>query len=187
MENTEELLFITPAADQLEEVRAYRQEFLNAGDDMDGTGPLRKCADPEEWLRRVDSYTDPATVPPNLVQATQFLCVRKTDGRILGMLQVRHTLNDYLREYAGHIGYSVRPSERRKGYAKWMLQQALDFCRSIGLEKVMICCEPENEGSRRTILSGGGVYKSTVFDPRHGIFLERYWIDLSGRDPKGEE
>ena len=174
-----DLMFTQPSMAYADEVRAYRQEFLDAGDSMDGTGPLRRNPDPAAWLRAVEAYLDPATVPPGLVQATQFICVRQSDGRVLGMLQVRHTLNDYLKNYAGHIGYSVRPSERRKGYAKWMLRQGLAFCRSIGLSRVMISCEPENEGSRRTILSCGGVYDSTVHEPEEDIDLERYWIDLS--------
>jgi predicted acetyltransferase len=94
------------------------------------------------------------------------------------MLQLRHTLNDYLRRYAGHIGYSVRPSERRRGVAKWMLAAALPYCRELGLRRVMIACEPWNEGSRRTILANGGVFEKTVHEPEEDIDLEQYWITL---------
>ena len=92
--------------------------------------------------------------------------------------QVRHRLNEYLAQYAGHIGYSVRPDERRKGVAKWMLRESLDYCRALGLEKVMVACLPDNEGSRRTILANGGVYERTVFEPDDGELLEQYWITL---------
>ncbi len=94
------------------------------------------------------------------------------------MIQVRHRFNEYLEKYAGHIGYSVRPSERRKGYAKHMLALVLPFCRALGLERVLISCHDTNEASRRTILANGGVYESTVFHPDDGGMLERYWIDL---------
>ena len=104
--------------------------------------------------------------------------MHKDDGRVLGMLQVRHRLNEYLAQYAGHIGYSVRPDERRKGVAKWMLRESLDYCRALGLEKVMVACLPDNEGSRRTILANGGVYERTVFEPDDGELLEQYWITL---------
>ena len=173
------LLFILPVSEYAAEIRAYRQEFLDAGDSMDGTGLLRLFEDPVEWLRESEKYLLPETVPADKVQATQFICVRKSDNKIVGMLQVRHTFNDYLEKYAGHIGYSVRPSERKKGYAKWMLEQGLDFCRTIGLQRVLVCCREDNEASRRTILANGGVYENTVYEPERNRALQRYWIDLS--------
>ena len=170
--------FVRPTEAHLDEVRAYRQAFLAAGDSLDGAGPLRRCEDPKEWLRRVRLMEDPATVPEGLVLATQYLCVRAEDGAVLGMLQLRHYLNEYLEKYAGHIGYSVRPDARRKGVAKWMLREVLPICRALGLERVMISCLTDNEASRRTILANGGVYENTVYEPDDGEWLERYWITL---------
>ncbi|MBR5428079.1 MAG: GNAT family N-acetyltransferase [Clostridia bacterium] len=178
MEN-DRLIFRAPALGDAEEIRAYRQEFLDAGDSMDGCGPLRRFEDPAAWLREIEKYLRPETVPEGRVQATQFVCVRESDGKLVGMLQVRHYFNDYLEKYAGHIGYSVRSSERRKGCAKRMLREGLDFCRGIGLSRVLITCKAENEASRRTILACGGVYESTVHEPEMNVDLERYWIDLS--------
>lgn len=171
-------LLILPSEEWLEEVRAYRQEFLAADSSLDGAGALRRFEDPAAWLEEVRRYERPETVPEGKVQATQFLCVRPADGRLLGMLQVRHTLNDYLERFAGHIGYSVRPSERRKGVAAWMLREALPYCRDLGLSRVMVACLTGNEASRRTILANGGVYSRTVFEPDAGEYLEQYWIRL---------
>jgi len=169
-------MLVLPSEAYLDEVRAYREEFLAADSSMDGAGPLRRYPDPRDWLAAVRAYTDPATVPEGKVQATQFLCVE--DGRVLGMIQIRHRLNEYLRLYAGHIGYSVRPSARRQGVAKWMLAAILPYCRELGLTRVMIACEPWNEGSRRTILANGGIYEKTVHVPEGDIDLEQYWICL---------
>mgnify|MGYP002509841264 CR=1 FL=1 len=167
---------ILPSEEYLDQVWAYRQECLDAGSSMDGCGPLRSNEGPEQWLADIRSYADPAAVPEGKVQATQFLAVRESDGRLVGMTQVRHYFNEYLEKYAGHIGYSVRPSERRKGYAKEMLRLALPFCKSVGLDRVLIACEPGNPASRRTILANGGVYECTVREPGKNIDLERYWI-----------
>ena len=98
---------------------------------------------------------------------------------MVGTIQVRHTFNDFLAAYGGHIGYTVRPSERRKGYAVRMLRDTLPFCRRIGLERVLISCRPDNAGSRKTILANGGVHESTFFVPGRDEELERYWIDLT--------
>ena len=169
-------MLVAPSEDYLEEVRAYREEFLAADSSMDGAGPLRRYPDPRDWLAAVRACEDPSTVPAGKVPATQLLCVE--EGRVLGMIQIRHELNEYLRLYAGHIGYSVRPFARRQGVASWMLAAALPHCRRLGLDRVMIACEPWNEGSRRTILANGGVYEKTVHEPEHDIDLEQYWITL---------
>lgn len=92
------------------------------------------------------------------------------------MIQVRHRFNDYLAEYGGHIGYSVRPDERRKGYAKWMLAHVLPEARKIGLDRVLVTCDDDNEGSSRTIEANGGVFERKT--ELEGDILRRYWIDL---------
>ena len=175
----EPIKLILPSEEYLDQVWAYRQECFAADSSMDGCGPLRFNESPEQWLADVRAYTDPATVPEGKVQATQFLAVRESDGRLVGMIQVRHRLNEYLKQFGGHIGYSVRPGERRKGYAKEQLRLALDFCKeTLDLDRVLITCQPHNEGSRRTILSAGGVYENTAHEPDQDVDLERYWITL---------
>lgn len=169
---------IEPDERYLSQVAEFRKEFLDAGSSMDGQGPLRRMADPAEWLRFCRACKTEAGCPPQFVPATQFLYVRESDDRIVGMIQIRHRFNEYLEKYAGHIGYSVRPSERRKGYAKAMLKDCLPYCREIGLHRVMISCIRGNEASARTILANGGVYESTVSCEAKGVELERYWIDL---------
>lgn len=181
MSLTDSLQLILPTTEYREQIAAYRQEFLDAGDSMDGTGALRRMGDPMEWLAATEQCSHADTVPNGWVQATQFLCVREADKRLVGMIQARHRFNAFLREYGGHIGYSVRPSERRKGYASWMLNAVKPFCRSIGLDAIMVTCLTSNEASRRTILKNGGVYDVTVHEPIGNQFIERYWIDLTGK------
>lgn len=169
---------VIPDLTMAEEIRAYRQAFLDSGDSMDGTGGLRRCENPADWLDENARFMKRETVPNGWVPATQFAYVRKSDRRIVGMIQVRHEFNDYLAKYAGHIGYSVRPDERRKGYAAAMLRGVLPYCRTLGLQRVMVTCLTDNEGSRRTILKNGGVYEYTVHEPDENVDLERYWIAL---------
>ena len=98
--------------------------------------------------------------------------------QVVGMIQVRHYFNDYLSEYGGHIGYSVKLSERRKGYATAMLSAVLPYCREIGLDRILITCVDGNIGSEKAILNNGGVYESAVIEPNEKIRLKRFWIDL---------
>ena len=173
-----ELELMRPTSEFASQIVEYRQEFLDAGDSMDGTGPLRRMENPEEYIQACAEYENTKTVPAHLVEATQFMLVRKNDNKLVGMIQVRHRFNEYLEKYAGHIGYSVRPSERRKGYAKEMLRMALPYCREIGLDKVLITCKDGNVGSEKTILANGGVYESTVYEPNDNVKLKRFWITL---------
>ncbi|MBQ3481295.1 MAG: GNAT family N-acetyltransferase [Oscillospiraceae bacterium] len=174
----ETLLLLRPTEKYISQYEDYRREFLEYGGSMDGAGGLRRLESGRAWLDEVERFSRPETVPEGKVLSTQFILVRGSDDRLLGMLQLRRELNEYLAKYAGHIGYSVRPSERRKGYAKRMLAMALDEARALGLERVMISCFVENEASRRTILANGGVFDSTIFDEEDGETLERYWIEL---------
>ena len=175
----EKLKLKLPTMEYAGQIMDYKAEMFAAGSRMDGCGALRHCETAEEWLAHNALYTDPATLPEGKVLATQFITVREVDNALVGMLQVRHYLNEYLEKYAGHIGYSVRPDQRRKGYATEQLRQALLWCKEeLGLERVLVCCYPDNEGSRKTILTNGGVYESTVHDPEDGMDTERYWIVL---------
>ena len=172
----ESCMLMIPDITLADEICAYRKVFLDGGDSMDGTGSLRWREKAADWLEDNERCAKLETVPENFVPATQFVCDR--DGKIEGMIQVRHELNDYLREYGGHIGYSVRPDERKKGYASLMLKEVLPYCRAIGLDRVLITCDAENEGSRNTILKNGGEYESTIHESDEGVDIERYWIML---------
>ena len=174
----EEFILTRPTSEYASQIVEYRQEFLDAGDSMDGTGPLRRTSNPEEYIQICLDHEDPLKVPSHFVPATQFFFIRKSDNKLVGMIQVRHRFNDYLEKYAGNIGYSVRPSERRKGYAKEMLEMVLPFCRKVGIDKVMITCIDGNIGSEKTILANGGIYESTIHEPNSNRNLKRFWITL---------
>ena len=171
-------ILVKPDETMLAEIVSYREAFLAAGDSMEGTGPLRRMEDPLEWLAFNQLAEQRETKPDNWVPSEQFALLRERDHKIVGMTQFRHEFNDFLREFDGNIGYSVRPDERRKGYARRMLTECLKVCRAFGLDRVLITCLVENEGSRRTILSCGGVYDKTVYCERDNVNLERYWITL---------
>ena len=158
---------IEPTMEYDQQIQAYRKEYLESGDSMDGGASLRKFDKTQDWLDQLEPLT------------SQYIYVREEDGKVVGVLQLRHRFNEFLRKYAGHIGYSVCPSERRKGYATQMLAGVLPECRRLGILDVLVTCLEDNEASRRTILKNGGVYESTVFEPKSRSRIARYWIRLS--------
>ena len=173
----EEFILLKPAGEYAPQIAEYRQEFLDFGSSMDGCGPLRRFDDSNEWIKICEAYEDLAKIPADYVPQTQYLFVRKSDNRLVGMIQIRHYFNEYLEKYAGHIGYSVRPSERRKGYAKQMLAMVLPHCAALGLDKVLVCCIDGNIASEKTILANGGIYEYTVNEPARNRALKRFWIN----------
>ena len=94
----------------------------------------------------------------------------------MGAVNIRHYLNDTLLKAGGHIGYGIRPSERRKGYATAMIALALDECRKLGINKVLICCNKENIGSAKSIINNGGILENEIEEDGH--IIQRYWIQL---------
>lgn len=163
----------------LEAVREYRAEFLENGDSMDGCSNLRRFEDMADWYNWICNAESPETCPPNWVPDTQFICVRRSDGRIVGMLDIRHELNEACLNLFGNIGYSIRASERRKGYATEQLRLAKEICRGMGMKRILVTCDKENLASAKTILHNGGVLENEVVDERNGEVLQRYWIDLT--------
>ncbi len=159
---------IEPSEEYSGEISAFRQEFLNAGEHMDGCGMLRSIADPIEWIKnsRLRSSMD-TTTDETGVYAKQWMLVSEDDLKIVGMLQYRPQSNIDVR-----VGYCVRPSMRRHGYALMMLKSFLSMCRDNKMEDIYISCETDNEASRKTLLKAGGIKAADV--DFKGISLERY-------------
>ena len=159
-------------------VKEYRAEFLANGDSMDGCSNLRRFENMEDWYQWIRNTESKETCPKHWVPDTQFLSIRPGDGRLIGMLDIRHELNEACLSLYGNIGYSIRASERGKGYATEQLRLALKVCESMGMGRVLISCHKENLPSARTIVHNGGVLENEVVDERNGEILQRYWITL---------
>ena len=127
--------------------------------------------DYEEWLETNLDKEMGINLPENRVPSIQFVSFDDV-GRALGFLNLRLRLNEGLLNHAGHIGYSIRPSERGKGYAKEALRQGLQVAKEKNIKRALVTCSTENPASRAVIIANGGVYE----DVRNGT--ERYWIEV---------
>lgn len=111
-----------------------------------------------------------------LVLDSTFFCFDGKRNLMVGAMNIRHDLNDYLLKYGGHIGDGIRPSERRKGYATEMIRLALEECRKLGLTRVLMTCDKNNIGSAKSIIRNGGILENEVLE--EGSIKQRYWIAL---------
>lgn len=170
------LTLVLPTQQHKEAVWDYREEFLRNHSSMDGTGGLADAQSFEEWYQNSVNNRSEQTVRAGLVPATTFLAVEISSGELVGMIDIRHRLNDYLLNFGGHIGYSVRPSCRRRGYATEMLSLGLEECRKLGIDRALVTCNKENIGSARTIQKNGGVLENER--PEKDRITQRYWITL---------
>ena len=125
-----------------------------------------------EWLQFCEDLVD---------KITWYMASRENDGKIVGFIVFRHKLeyDDDDIEFASNFGYSVRPSERGKGYAKEQLRLGLQKAKEMGLDKVRIVCRDINIGSNKTILANSGVYVDMIHGEVSGMNINRYDIPLS--------
>lgn len=117
-------------------------------------------------------------LPEGKVRSTTFFAYDVNRERMVGAVNIRHELNAELLHSGGHIGDGIRPSERNKGYATQMIGLALDFCREIGISRVLMTCDASNKASARTIQKNGGIFHSNFIN-EVDVLEERYWIDLT--------
>lgn len=147
---------VRPTAEMKEAALEYKREHFEYGDtEINGSELLDQMDSYEEWLVSVSNNTSPETVNPAWVVTDTFFAVNE-EGRIVGIIDLRHTLNDFLQDF-GNSGYSVRPSERRKGYATEMLRQVKDVARNAGMTELHMATFKDNIASVKTIVKNGGV------------------------------
>lgn len=164
------LKLAAPSPRYAAQVMEYRAEMQEKGDSLDGCAGLEDVVSFEEWAkfdsRLMEKYGS------GYVPSTVYLAVRMADERLIGIMDFRRPLTETLARTGGHIGYSVRPSERGRGYAAQMLRLLLPKCRAAGEKRVLLTCDCDNPASRKTILRAGGQYANTIEN------TERYWIEL---------
>ncbi|MCI9125119.1 MAG: GNAT family N-acetyltransferase [Eubacterium sp.] len=172
----EKIRLVKPNLELKDQALAYRQEHFDFGEQViNGSGLLDQIASYEEWLEKVTANASIKTVDPDWVLTDTFFAVRVSDHKIVGIADLRYQINDFLKDF-GNCGYSVRPSERRKGYAAEILRQICLAARKYGLQQLQLSVEKENAASIKTIEKNGGHYcRSFTFENKEAYV---YFINL---------
>lgn len=171
------LALIRPSMEYANQIMAFRNELMAMNESFAGCNGLRKSQTCEEWLEYLQKMASEETCPSDLTSSDTFVYVREDDKCVVGVIDIRRHINSsVLSSWGGHIGYTVRPSERRKGYAKRMLSEALRICRENGHKRILVTCNSNNYASERTILANGGVFENEI--NVEGRSIKRYWISL---------
>ena len=170
---------VYPAQEHKFDAIVFRAEHVNLGEvHIHGSGGLLQTLEHETyetWLDKVTQARSEGWRNTGWVPGSTFFAIE--NGRIIGTIQIRHELNEYLINIGGHIGYGVRPSERRKGYGTQMLALALIECRSLGIRRALVTCDKDNRASARTIEKNGGVFENEFIE-ENGNAVRRYWIEI---------
>lgn len=127
----------------------------------------------DNYLKKLDTKEE---ANPNWVPDTTLFCLDKDRNIFVGAVNIRHYLNEKLLKSGGHIGDGIRPSERRKGYATAMIALALNECKKLGIDRVLMCCDKDNIGSAKSIINNGGTLENEIEED--GRIEQRYWIQL---------
>lgn len=156
----------------------YINEHIEYSSNINGAGQLDsylKEKTYEDWLLYLDKMKEGIN---DWVPSSTYFLIRKNDDKIIGMINIRHKLNDTLLIHGGHIGYGIRPKERVKGYNKINLYLGLIKCKNLGIKKALLMAYDNNLASIKTILAFNGVLENKIKENDNDVLLGRYWINV---------
>lgn len=173
----EQLQLIKPTIKLKDEYLSFYQEWVDSGEDMVPWVIQRDPSNFEEMLQFIQDHENGINLPEGWGPDSTFWLINE-NNRVLGAVNIRHRLTEFLLYQGGHIGYGIRPSERRKGYATKILALSLEKAKELGITKALVVCDETNEASYKVIIKNGGE-PDTDFVEDDGNVIKRLWINLS--------
>lgn len=171
---TEQVQLVLPTIDLRQTYLDFYQEWIDSGEDMVPWVISKDPSDFEEMLNFLFSRENGENLPENWVADSTYWLVTDAN-KVVGVVNIRHSLSEKLLHSGGHVGYGIRPSERRRGYAAQLLALALEKTKQLGIEKVLVVCDENNMASERTIIRNGGL-QDVSYTEEDGNVVKRFWI-----------
>jgi predicted acetyltransferase len=169
------LNLIEPSIDREAELQRYIAAFAAAGvTAIDGLGGTPSSSDLRNFIVELQQHARGENLPQGWVPASTYWAIH--DTKMVGSINLRHRLTPFLSKVGGHIGYSVHPDYRKRGFATQMLQFGIEKARALGLGKLLITCDKSNVASARVIEKCGGVRTAEVLDGQKAVL--QYWIEV---------
>ena len=174
-----ELMLVEPSKDLQTLALAYKADYINHNEThINGSCSFMQYPDYEEWLTVVKKAKDVKTSILG-VPATTYFTLCKQENRIVGSIQLRHSLNEEFAKSGGHIGYGICPSQRKKGYAVRQLAMVLQVAKEMGLENVLITCDQSNIASAKVAMRCEGVLLWEGYSEEDKTIIQKYRIDIT--------
>ena len=169
-----------PSIERKEDAIEYINEHKEYNSNVNGSGGLDRYVNEhtyEEWLNKLEE--DYVRIPDEeKVPARTYFLVRENDNRIVGMINIRLTLNERLKKVGGHIGYGIRPTERKKGYNKINLYLGLQVCDEYGINETMLDADLDNQASWKTMEALGGKRVKEYYNEDYKLMMVDYIINV---------
>ncbi|WP_139997200.1 GNAT family N-acetyltransferase [Paenibacillus paridis] len=176
MSNSVEL--VKPSVEYKDEYMSFYKDWKSSEQDIT---PWVVEKDPSDFNAMIDFLysedTEEKITNLGFVPHSTYWLIDKYSKKVIGAVNIRHKLNAKLHDCGGHIGYGIRPSERRKGYAFILLALTLEITKNMGLNKVLLVCDNGNIASEKTIIKNGGQFESEFIE-ESGNVVRRFWIQL---------
>jgi predicted acetyltransferase len=136
------------------------KEYNLNNEDYNGAFFIKNIIDYEEKIKELDNASNGILDNPAFVPYTCYVFI--IENKIVGVGSVRHYLNEYLEKFGGHIGYSIRPTERKKGYGSKALELLINQAKEMNIEKILITCNINNIGSKKVIENNNGKFINQI-------------------------